>query len=124
MENFWEMIPLIAFFLVVGFIVKIILDHKTRRQLIEKGMLDENVKYLYADRPENRILPSLKWGMILIGVGVAIFIGQLVPRDLAEEITVGGMFIFAGLGLLLYYLIANRMVKKLKEGPSNQDKLP
>jgi len=121
MGSFWEVAPLIIFFGVVAFIVKIILEHQTRKKLIEKGMLDENVKYLYADRPEDRILPSLKWGMILIGVGIAFFIGQLVPPELAEEITIGGMFLFAGLGLILYYAIANRMVKKLKEKPSDQE---
>lgn len=121
MGSFWEVAPLIIFFGVVAFIVKIILEHQTRKKLIEKGMLDENVKYLYADRPEDRILPSLKWGMILIGVGIAFFIGQLVPPDLAEEVTIGGMFLFAGLGLILYYVIANRMVKKLKEKPSDQE---
>lgn len=115
MGSFWEVAPLIIFFGVVAFVVKIILEHQTRKKLIEKGMLDENVKYLYADKPESQTLSSLKWGMILIGVGLAIFIGQLVPPDLAEEITIGGMFIFAGLGLLIYYLIANRMVKKTRE---------
>lgn len=118
MVGFWEMAPLIVFFGVVAFIVKIILDHKTRHKLIEKGMLDENVKYLYADRPESQMLSSLKWGMIFIGVGLAFFIGQLVPPDLAEQVTIGGMFLFAGLGLILYYAIANKIVKKSREkGP-------
>ncbi len=124
MGSFWEVAPLIIFFGVVAFIVKIILEHQTRKKLIEKGMLDENVKYLYADRPETQMLSSLKWGMILIGVGLAVFIGQLVPPELAEEITIGGMFVFAGLGLLLYYVIANKMVKKLKEKRSDQDMVP
>ena len=114
MNNFWEMAPLIVMFLVTAFIVKIILDHKTRKKLIEKEMLDENVKYLYADKPENRILSNLKWGMILIGIGIAIFIGQVVPPELEEEITIGGMFILAGLGLLIYYAIAHSIMKNAK----------
>lgn len=118
MVGFWEMAPLIIFFGVVAFIVKIILEHQTRKRLIEKGMLDENVKYLYADKPETQTLSSLKWGMILIGVGLAFFIGQLVPPDLEEEITIGGMFLFGGLGLILYYAIASKIVKKSREeGP-------
>lgn len=115
MQSFWDVAPLIIFFGVVAFIVKIILEHQTRKKLIEKGMLDEKVKYLYADRPENRILLSLKWGMILIGIGLAIFIGQIVPPELEQEVTIGGMFVLAGLGLLIYYLIANKMVKKSGE---------
>lgn len=115
MNNFWEMAPLIVMFLVTAFIVKIILDHQTRKKLIEKEMLDENVKYLYADRPENRILSNLKWGMILIGIGIAVFIGQLFPPELQEEVTIGGMFILAGLGLVIYYLFANKIVKKSED---------
>ena len=118
MTNFWEMIPLIAMFVMIPVVVKYIVDYKTRTKLIDKGMVDENVKYLYADRPESQILSSLKWGMMLIGVGAAFFIGQLSPPDLAEVYTIGGMFILAGLGLCLYYLIANQKMRKFREkGP-------
>lgn len=118
MDTFWEISPLIVFLVVMAFIVKIILDNMTRRKLIDKGMLDENVKYLYAQKPESQVLSSLKWGMILIGVGIAIFIGQLVPPDLAEEVTIGGMFVLAGLGLVLYHVIASKMVKKSQDKTS------
>jgi hypothetical protein len=119
MNNFWEMAPLIVMFLVTAFIVKIILDHQTRKKLIEKGMLDENVKYLYADKPESRILSSLKWGMISIGIGMAILIGQVAPPELQEEVTIGGMFILAGLGLLIYYALAHRIMKNNKRKDSD-----
>ena len=118
MDSFWDVAPLIIFFGVAAFIVKIILDHQTRKKLIEKEMLDEKVKYLYADRPENRILSNLKWGMILIGIGLAIFIGQIVPPEFEQEVTIGGMFILAGLGLVIYYLFANKLVKKSQDKSS------
>ncbi len=115
MEKMWEMIPLIAMFVMIPVVVKYIADYKTRAKLIDKGMVDANVKYLYADRPESQILSSLKWGMMLIGVGAAVLLGQLAPPDLVEEYTIGGMFILAGLGLCLYYLIANQKVRKFRE---------
>ena len=118
MNGFWEMAPLIIFFGVVAYIVKIILDHQTRKKLIEKEMLDENVKYLYADRPERQVLSNLKWGMILIGIGIAVFAGQIAPPELQEEITIGGMFVLAGLGLVIYYLLANKLVKKFDKKSS------
>ena len=40
----------IVFFVFCAVIIKILSDNKTKRMLIEKGMIDENVKYLYADR--------------------------------------------------------------------------
>ena len=120
MDHPWEIIPLIAMFVGVAVIVKYILDYKTRAKLIDKGMVDENIKYLYAQKPETQTLSSLKWGIILIAVGLPIFIGrvvliQMVPPDSADAITIGGMLVCSGLGLCLYYLIASRKMRKIKE---------
>jgi len=112
MSGLWETMPLVVFLVIVLLVVKLVLDYKTRSKLIEKGMLDENIKFLYADRPASQTLSSLKWGMVLIGIGAGVIVGQIVPADLAEEITIGGVFVFAGLGLLVYYLIASKMMKK------------
>jgi len=119
MDKAWEMLPLIVFFGVGAYVVKIFLDNATRRRLIEKGMVDENVKYLYLDKPSSQTLSALKWGMVAIGIGIAIFIGQMVQYDLREEVTIGCMFIFGGLALVIYYPIANRMLQKHKQENSN-----
>jgi len=115
MQTFWDTLPLIVFLVILAFIVKIIVEHTTRRKLIDKGMVDENVKYLFPDKIKSQTLSSLKWGMVSIGVGLAVFVGQMVGADLVEEVTIGAMFIFAGLALVIYYPIANRMLKKAKE---------
>ena len=99
----------IIFFSLV-FFVKVIADNKIRSKLIEKGMLDEKVQYLYSSKYDQHVPSALKWGIVLIGVGLAFLIGQLVPIDYTGEVTVGSMFILAGLGLLIYYFIAKRMV--------------
>ncbi len=119
MDKAWEMLPLIVFFVVVAYVIKIILENATRKKLIDKGMVDENVKYLYMDKPTSQTLSALKWGMVAIGIGLAIFIGQMVQYDLREEVTIGCMFIFGGLALVIYYPIANRMLQKHKQENSN-----
>jgi di/tricarboxylate transporter len=119
MDKAWEMLPLIVFFGVVAYVIKIILDNATRKKLIDKGMVDENVKYLYLDKPSSQTLSALKWGMVAIGIGIAIFVGQMVQYNLREEITIGCMFIFGGLALVIYYPIANRMLDKHKRENSN-----
>ena len=119
MDKAWEMLPLIVFFVVVAYVIKIILENATRKKLIDKGMVDENVKYLYMDKPTSQTLSALKWGMVAIGIGVAIFIGQMVQYDLREEVTIGCMFIFGGLALVIYYPIANRMLQKHKQENSH-----
>ncbi len=93
----------------IAIIIKLALDYRMRRQLIDKGMVDENIKYLSRTNGETRPLSSLKWALVLIGLGLAVVVGQLVPHRMTEEITFAGMFLFAGLGLLVYYLIASKI---------------
>ena len=109
-----EVLVPIASFIFVFLTVKAFLDYRNRQKLIEKGLVDENIKYLFAAKQEGPVSPSLKWGLVLIAIGVAVFIGQTVKSEKAEEITIGAMFTLAGLALLLYYAIANRAAKKSK----------
>ncbi len=109
-----ELIP-VAICFVIAYIVKVISDNKIRRLAIEKGMVKEDMKYLYFDRFEGKIPSSLKWGFVLIGIGLALFVGRIVPYDMTEQVTIGGMFFFAGAGLVIYYFVANRIYKKAKE---------
>lgn len=96
----------IIFFALLA-LIKIVSDNRIRRKLIESGAVSENIKYLYAERMQYSVPSSLKWGLVLIGVGLAFLIGQLVP-DFSGEITIACMFIFAGVGLLLFYFIARQ----------------
>jgi hypothetical protein len=95
----------------IAIIIKLALDHRMRQNLVDKGMVDENVKYLYKANGEARALPSLKWALVLIGIGLAVVVGQIVPHHMTEEITVACMFLFAGLGLLAYYAVASKKMK-------------
>jgi hypothetical protein len=106
------LVGVIALFVAISVITKMALEHRTRQKLIEKGVLDENVKYLYRENGQARLLSNLKWALVLIGIGLAVIIGQLVPRSMMEEITVAGMFLLAGIGLLVYYSIASRLAGK------------
>lgn len=111
---FDDLVPL-AFFIAVAYIIKSLSDNKIRRLAIEKGLLNEKMKYLFLDRFEGKVPASLKWGFVLVGIGLAVFLGQMVPRDVSEEVTIGAMFFFAGLGLIVYYFIAKRIYSKAKE---------
>jgi hypothetical protein len=101
----------ISLFLVIGYIIKVISDNRVRHRLIEKGQVDESIKNAFSENSELKNLQSLKWGMVLIGLGLALFIGQFMPHYMQEEITVGGMFLFAGIALLIYYSVARRRIK-------------
>ena len=121
MDKMWEMFPLIVMFVVVPIIIKMLSDNKTRRMLIEKGLVDEKVKYLFMNKPKEYVSSSLKWGMVLIAIGLAVFVGQMAPKELAEEVTIGAMFVLGGLALVIYYAIAS---KKINEQDKMQSELP
>ena len=121
MEKMWEMFPLIVMFLIVPVIIKMLSDNKTRRKLIEKGLVDEKIKYLFMDKPKDYVNSSLKWGMVLIAIGLAVFVGQMVPKELVEEVTIGAMFVLGGLALVVYYAIAS---KKINEQDKTRSEIP
>ena len=121
MNGFWEVVPVIVIFGVFGFIVKITMDYKTRKNLIDKGVVDEKIKYLYFDRVGGAIGPSLKWGLVLVGVGAAQIIGQFLPYsdyyrgEPFNPFSFGLMLTFAGAALIIYYAVAGKAAKKSSE---------
>ncbi len=84
--------------------VKIIADSKIRSKLIDKGMVDENVKYLSG----TNVPSSLKWGMVLTSMGLAFFIGLLFPEEVRGEVTFGSLFILGGIALIVFYFIVHK----------------
>lgn len=94
-------------FSAAAFVIKVVSDNRIRRRLIESGSLDEKAKYLYlrAEKREISPLSSVKWGMVLIGIGLALLIGNLFPYDVNEGMTFGLMFLFAGIAFLIYYFM-------------------
>ena len=111
-EDMAVMIVMPVFFGFIYLVVKLLSDNRIRHKLIDKDMVGENIKHLYM-RPEDYGVPSaLKWGMVLIAVGLAFLVGQLVPYSMKGEMTVAGVFFFAGLGLVFYYFIARKIGKR------------
>ena len=107
-------VPVIFFSFVA--IVKIISDNWLRRKIIDKGVVGEDIKYLYSAGYVGQPLTSIKWGMALVGIGLAFMIPEIFG-GMQDETMVGLMFIFAGLAFLLYYFIAK---SKFQEAEKNK----
>jgi hypothetical protein len=91
--------------------IKVWLDYRIRRLLIEKGQVDEKVKFLYEKSAEAPVAGSLKWGMVLVAVGLAVFLAPMMASD-HEEYTLGLMALFGGIAMVGYHVLALRMAKK------------
>jgi hypothetical protein len=93
-------------------IVKIATDTATRHKLIQKGLVDEKIKFLYNGGKYAKALSNLKWGMVLVGIGVAALAGNFAPDYFEEAGTLGLMFIFGGIGFLVYYALLAKHEKE------------
>lgn len=113
MDTDYSFIAAVALFFSIVFIVKVISDNKVRHKLIEKGMVDENLKFLYpAKKSLFHPLISVKWGFILIGIGLGFLLKQFFPETIDTNGVIGLIFIFSGIGFLSYYLIAKKELDK------------
>ena len=106
MFGFTEVLVPIAFFGSIIWIVYLVLRRKERMALINKG-LDASVFEKAHSTPQ-----TLKWGMLLIGIGVGIIIGKILymTTTMGEEESFFSMiFIFGGLALVWYHFIASKI---------------
>ena len=98
----------IALFFAVVLIVKITSDNRIRNKLIDKGMVDENLKYLYPKQSIMQPISAIKWAFALVGIGLPLLLKQLFPESIDTYGIIGLMFIFAGTGFFVYYFMAKK----------------
>jgi len=113
MREFWDALPGVIALVGIGWIVKLILDFSIRKKLIEKELINENVKYLGGFN--GSYMSSLKWGLLLIGIGAAFIVTRLVSEDIADEVLAGTLFLFGGIALIIHYFIAKDHALKNKD---------
>jgi hypothetical protein len=98
----------------IAIVIKSILDHRVKMKFIEKG--PDGVPNKPIDfNLGNGINSSLKWGLVLVFVGIANLIAVFSPTYFDEDGILGAMLLAAGIALLLYYFIAD-MKKKRSSG--------
>ncbi len=114
-----EIVILPAMFLAIVAIIKIVTDNRIKTRLIQEGLVDEKVKFLYQSGSERPGISNVKWGLVLVGIGLAAMIGFWFPEAVSEEGVIGLMFIFAGLGFLIYYFVASRGTDSRKDNTAN-----
>ena len=106
-EGLVGVLIVLVIFSTAAFVIKVISDNRIRRRIVESGQVDEKIKFLYFNTAKRQIEPfsSVKWGMVLVAIGLALLLGQMFPYDITETMTIGFMFLFAGIAFLIYYFI-------------------
>jgi hypothetical protein len=104
-----EILVPIAFFAVIGWIVKVISDNRIRRKVLDQRVSDELAEAILKENASTpSALGALKWGLIVLATGGALVLVQLLSIDADEPLTFGLIFLAAGAGLIAYYLIASQ----------------
>ncbi len=106
-----EILVPIAFFATIAFIVKIVSDNGLRNKLAQRGQVDENIKYLYLKPANDYPLTSLKWGMVFVAIGIALFLRTIIP-GLTDVMMMGWMFLLVGIVFVIYYFLSRKNEKK------------
>lgn len=89
--------------------------HRERMAMIEKGLNPADMKSTTLRQfMQVNPLSSLKWGLLIGFVGLGLFVAAFLDRlfYLHDSIYPASMMIAGGLGLVLFYFIAARKLKK------------
>ena len=105
-------VPLAVFATIFGVVYVIVSAiHKEKMAMIDKG-IDPGI-FQKKDGTTHGRYNALKFGLMLIGVAIGLFMGYVLAQymGMTHEVAYFSMiFLFWGISLLLYYLI----IKKLK----------
>lgn len=108
MEVIAVFIPIVAIIISgLALIYALWTQNRERMAMIEKGM---DVSAIYKRRQGNPHSVA-KWGFLLIGVAVGLLVGALLIHytQLSEPaIMFSSIFLFGGIGLLIYYFSIGR----------------
>ena len=87
--------------------------NRERIAIIEKAEKVDELKILFENRPrqEASVNRYARWGIVLLSIGLAIMCGVLLEPYTSEGIIPGLIFLFPGIGLMIYY----RMFKVVSE---------
>ncbi len=102
----------IAWVIVLGFIVKTFAEYRLQKLIIDRKMVDENLVHLFRKPAPLNGLSSVKWGMVMIGIGLGFLAKQFWPREFYDEGLAGLILLLGGIGFILYYFIAKRVQDK------------
>lgn len=106
------LVPAMITLIVFGSIVSAIrhfVEARVRRRMVESHASEDLVKAMLVADEQDRRLSALKWGLVLTSVGVAFGLVSILHLDGNNPGTFGLLLGAAGIGMLAYHVIANRV---------------
>lgn len=107
MEEIFALSIPIVFVVTVGLVTRWISDNRVRRELIHANASADLAATLLSS-PEENPDTSLKWGMVSVAIGLALFGNQMFDLGTDDPMAFGLVFVLGGIALTLFYLIKSR----------------
>lgn len=102
----------VSFFAFVLGVTKVLSDNWTRRKLIEARVSEDVIRTLYRKENDPEMFAALKWGIVLVALGLGLAVSQYLPARFEEPLAWGVVLVFGGAGLLAYYAIARALIRR------------
>jgi hypothetical protein len=106
--NVGDFIP-ISLFICITYAIKVVVDARTRSRMIGAGGSEELVSSILRDEEQRRRHSSLRWGIVLLSVGVGFGLIQWFGW---QDVTPGMIAVLAaatGAGNLAFFAISRKL---------------
>ena len=106
--NFEIFIPIVLF-ICIAYAIKVVVDSRVRSRMVSAGGSEELVKSIMVDEEQRRRHSSLRWGIVLVSVGLGFALIQWFGW---QEVTPGMVAVLAGatgLGNLVFFAISRKL---------------
>jgi hypothetical protein len=100
-----------AFFALIAAVTKIVSDNATKRRLLEARVDQDVVRALFRKGYDPELFSALKWGMVMAALGVGLVIVDVLSVHMSDPMALGVVLMWAGGGLLAYYLVATVVLR-------------
>jgi len=105
--DFALLIPIVLF-ICITLSIKYIVDARLRRRLAETHATEDLVKAMLVADERSRQMSAFKWGLVMVAVGGAFGLIDVLNLDGDEPGTWGILFAFAGAGLLGFHWLSSK----------------
>lgn len=119
--DFAVMIVFLGLFFSLAFVIKIVSDNWTKKRALEAGASEQTIRAVFRMDRDPMVLTSLKWGMVAVGLGLALLLADVMNVSFQEAGPYGGLLLFGGAALILYYWIARKMLDS-PSGPEGSER--
>jgi hypothetical protein len=107
------LIPIVLAICIVV-IVRIVVDARVRRRLAETHSSEGLVLALLQADDVNRRKSSLKWGVVLLSLGVGCVLIDLLNLGVEDPSAFGVLFLAIGVGMVVHYRLDRETGRKVE----------